>query len=318
LSIVIQGRNDNYAGQMVGRLNNMISTASLMAAEADLPIEIILVEWNPPLQERPIAEEILRSPEVVAHAPVRIITVPGEVHRQVPHHKAHPIFEHIAENVAFRRARGEFVLKTNIDNIMSPNTMQFLARRELRQDTVYRATYLEYDVILPNPPNPKEVLDWLFAESKLKDQARERYEELQPKYQHDTQVCTENDADWDNHPGATNPFYWAGSGDFVLTSLQNVFDAKGYPQIAQNYNTDDLIHCRLRKNGIKQVVLLPPCVTVHQNHRRINRVRANSRWIVDEHNFPKICEDPFAPLPTDMALGDDWGYPDHHFQETVL
>ena len=38
-------------------------------------------------------------------------------------HQAHPIFEHTAENVAFRRARGKFILKTNIDNILSPDTV---------------------------------------------------------------------------------------------------------------------------------------------------------------------------------------------------
>ena len=39
-------------------------------------------------------------------------------------------------------------------------------------------------------------------------------------------------------------------------------------QVAQNWQTDDLIHCRLRAAGARQVVLQPPCVTVHQNHRR--------------------------------------------------
>ena len=45
--------------------------------------------------------------------------------------------------------------------------------------------------------------------------------------------------------------------------------ANGFPdQVAQNWQTDDLIHCRLRAAGARQVVLQPPCVTVHQNHRR--------------------------------------------------
>ena len=79
--------------------------------------------------------------------PIRVIHVPTEIHMSMPHHKvgekrvggdrstvqscnggvlffsqAHPIFEHTAENIAFRRARGKFILKTNIDNILSPFT----------------------------------------------------------------------------------------------------------------------------------------------------------------------------------------------------
>ena len=41
--------------------------------------------------------------------------------------QAHPIFEHTAENVAFRRAKGKFILKTNIDNILSPDTAAWRA-----------------------------------------------------------------------------------------------------------------------------------------------------------------------------------------------
>ena len=83
---------------------------------------------------------------------------------------------------------------------------------------------------------------------------------------------------FDQHPGSHNDWYWAGSGDFVLVSREGVEAAGGYPEIAQNWQTDDLIHCRLRALGYRQVLLLPPCVTVHQNHRRVNRIRAGTRY----------------------------------------
>ena len=94
----------------------------------------------------------------------------------------------------------------------------------------------------------------------------------------------------------------------------------GYPEIAQNYATDDMIHCRLRKLNYKQLILMPPCVTVHQNHARVNRVRANTRWILTEENLKDKCADPFQALPTDgaaMGVGD-WGYPDVEFEELVV
>merc|ERR1711933_37347 len=114
------------------------------------------------------------------------------------------------------------------------------------------------------------------------------------------------------------PFYWAGSGDFVLASRDLLLRVHGYPQVAQNWQTDDLIHCRLRAVGIRQVVLQPPCVTVHQNHRRINRVRASTRWVITDGNFQEICRSPFRPLPTETGLGDDWGFPREQLEEHVL
>mmetsp|Transcript_34310 Transcript_34310/g.102537 ORF Transcript_34310/g.102537 Transcript_34310/m.102537 type:complete len:295 (+) Transcript_34310:1-885(+) len=294
-----------------------------MLHEAGLPAEIIVVEWNPPVEKEPIADVISGAPGTEGSVPIRVIRVPPAVHMTLPHHKAHPIFEHIAENVAFQRARGRFLLKTNIDNIMSPDTVLFLARRQLREDAVYRATYIEYDVDKPETEGlePKALLDWLFSRSDMLTDVNLQLGELSGQYPEDTAICLNGDAGPRAAEGGAKrprPFYWAGSGDFVLASRELVRHVHGYPQIAQNWQTDDLIHCRLRAAGARQVVLQPPCVTVHQNHRRINRVRSSTRWVVTDANFQDICNAPFKPLPTETGLGDDWGFAAVDFEERVL
>ena len=156
------------------------------------------------------------------------------------------------------------------------------------------------------------------------ESAQKNQEELGRKYGHDVHTCTYGGSEesfpfsFSEHPGNENEWYWAGSGDFVLVSRNGVEAIGGYPEIAQNWQTDDLIHCRLRAIGYKQVLLLPPCVTVHQNHRRINRIRAGTRWIVTDDNMDHVCKHPFEPLPTDRAPVHGWGYPGVQFPEVEI
>eukprot|EP00927_Polykrikos_kofoidii_P047224 TRINITY_DN41323_c0_g1_i1.p1 TRINITY_DN41323_c0_g1~~TRINITY_DN41323_c0_g1_i1.p1 ORF type:complete len:645 (-),score=101.20 TRINITY_DN41323_c0_g1_i1:431-2365(-) len=325
LSVVVQCRNDNYGGNMLLRLNRMLSTARLMLFEARIPAEIIVVEWNPPAGSLPLVDvvESTFGADIARAVPIRIIQVPPEVHMKIPHHKAHPIFEHTAENVAFRRARGRFILKTNMDNILSPDTVRFIQRRQLMEDAVYRATYLEYDVDQPETDGftPAELLSWLFTRPDLLRNANQQSAELREKFPEDADVCEAGHVEGitsGSRAAVVRPFYWAGSGDFVLASRAFIFHVRGYPEVSQNWQTDDLIHCRLRAAGARQIVLQPPCVTVHQNHQRINRVRASTRWVITDSNFEETCRSPFRPLPTQISGGDDWGFPKHDFVEWVL
>jgi hypothetical protein len=49
-----------------------------------------------------------------------------------------PLFQMIGKNVGIRRARGEFVLATNIDILFSDELFQFLATRSLKHGEMYR------------------------------------------------------------------------------------------------------------------------------------------------------------------------------------
>eukprot|EP00397_Hematodinium_sp_SG-2012_P033611 GEMP01035933.1.p1 GENE.GEMP01035933.1~~GEMP01035933.1.p1 ORF type:complete len:428 (+),score=120.10 GEMP01035933.1:57-1340(+) len=206
LSIIVQARNDDYAGRMLERFNNFLQTSAYLLEKAGVDddfAEILVVEWNPPSNAGPLAEAIQ---QLSAKIPIRVITVPKEVHESIPHHKAHPLFEHVAENVAFRRAKGRFVLKTNIDNIWSPALAHFLAKRTLREDNVYRATYLEYDVVEAElNGQPEALLSWLFEERGLREQAAEKLETLMAMYPEDVHVC-ESGSVIEDHPGATTPW----------------------------------------------------------------------------------------------------------------
>jgi len=318
LTVIVQCRNDDYGGHMLLRLQRMLMTTGRMLHSTGVPSEIIIVEWNPVFNVAAIHEEIQREPGMET-VPIRVIQVPTAVHMSMPHHKAHPIFEHTAENVAFRRAKGQFILKTNIDNILSPDTILFIARRQLDPRVVYRATYMEYDVTCPEAEgkNADELIEWLFSREELITGMNLEAADLRDKYPEDASVCSEGHHE-KVRSGSPRPFYWAGSGDFVLASRRLILEVHGYPEVAQNWQTDDLIHCRLRAAGARQVVLQPPCVTVHQNHRRINRVRASTRWVITDKNFKEVCDNPFRPLKTEIGLDGSWGFLNDHFEEHVV
>ena len=68
----------------------------------------------------------------------RIISVPAVLHQRFKYADRVQFFQMIAKNVAIRRARGRFVLATNIDIIFSDELMQYIARQQLDPTKMYR------------------------------------------------------------------------------------------------------------------------------------------------------------------------------------
>ena len=91
----------------------------------------------------------LRWPEGELPCEVRFVEVPEEVHRRFPHADVIPLHQMIAKNVGIRRARGEFVLVTNLDIVFSPALMRFLAAGNLQHGAMYRLDRLDVASNLP-------------------------------------------------------------------------------------------------------------------------------------------------------------------------
>jgi len=103
----------------------------------NLPSELIVVEWNPP-PDRPRLRDALRWPETFGACHVRFIEVSDELHRRYAHSDRLPLYQMIAKNVGIRRARGQFILATNIDILFSDELVAFLAERQLDTGRMYR------------------------------------------------------------------------------------------------------------------------------------------------------------------------------------
>jgi len=137
LSVVVTARNDDHGGNLLGRVQIFVNGWIAQARRYNLPSELIIVEWNPPV-DRPRLQEVLRWPEEFGPCDVRFIEVPPELHRRYKHAEALPLYQMIAKNAGILRARGRFILATNIDILFSNELMAFLAEQHLDAGRMYR------------------------------------------------------------------------------------------------------------------------------------------------------------------------------------
>ncbi len=142
LSVVVTTRNDNHGHNPLIRTQAFLDGVAWHANRIKLPTEVIFVEWNPPPDREPL-QKVLSWPEPTEFFHSRIITVPNEIHRRYKGSHFLQLYQMIAKNVGIRRARGEFVLATNIDILFSMELMDYFAGRPLTSGYVYRTDRID-------------------------------------------------------------------------------------------------------------------------------------------------------------------------------
>jgi hypothetical protein len=159
LSVVATSRNDNHGGNMLRRMQIFINGLLEQCRRHQLDAELILVEWNPP-SDNPSLADVLSWQTEGSPCVVRIIQVPPELHDQLNHSASLPLFQMIAKNVGIRRARGQFVLATNIDLLFSDELFSFIASRQLQPGAVYRLDRYDAESDVPLNAPLSEQLDY--------------------------------------------------------------------------------------------------------------------------------------------------------------
>lgn len=137
LSLVVATRNDDHGGNLLGRTQIFLDGWLTHARRYNIPSELIFVEWNPPADRPPLAEA-LEWPADFGPCAVRIIQVPAEVHQRYEHAAGLPLYQMIGKNIGIRRARGRFILATNIDILFSNELAAFLGAQQLQENRLYR------------------------------------------------------------------------------------------------------------------------------------------------------------------------------------
>jgi hypothetical protein len=137
LSVVVTARNDDHGGNLLRRMQTFVNALLAQAKRHAVPIELVVVDWNPPPEKPPLIEA-LHWPADLGPVEVRFIEVPPLLHKTFRHSAALPLYQMIAKNVGIRRARGQFVLATNIDVVFSHELFAFFAQRRLEPGCMYR------------------------------------------------------------------------------------------------------------------------------------------------------------------------------------
>jgi hypothetical protein len=149
LTIVATTRNDNHGGDLLKRTKAFMNSVYVQAKKFGLPLELLIVEWNPPT-DRPLLKEALPVPPEDTPVSLRYVVVPPELHSTYRFSQALPLYQMIAKNVGIRRAKGQFILCTNIDILFSDENFEVLAQKNLVEGIFYRANRCDV---------PKEVMD---------------------------------------------------------------------------------------------------------------------------------------------------------------
>jgi len=156
LSVVLCGRNDDYRRDYLKRLQTFVSGLNHFCAQYALSCQVVFVEWNPPVDRPPIKQAINWG----EHVGVKTVTVPASIDAQFPVNRGKStLHEFIAKNAGIRRADGQFILSCTSDLVFSPELIQYLARRELTKDTVYRTTRVNVKA-LPDAVPPAQAPDF--------------------------------------------------------------------------------------------------------------------------------------------------------------
>jgi hypothetical protein len=287
LSIVATSRNDDHGGGLLRRMQIFASGLLEQARRHGLRAELILVEWNPPA-DRPRLAEALSWPRELGPCAVRIIEVPLELHQRFKYADKLPLFQMIAKNAGIRRARGRFVLATNVDLLFSDELVRFMASAQLDPDCMYRVD--RYDV-RPDVPMGVPVTEQLefcrrhilrvntafgsYSE-RWSHGVRRRLLEALPvpprplardTFDRDT-LRRLGRRLMDRTPRARGARHKNGCGDFTLLSRQRWWHLRGYPEWEMYSMHLDSVLCHMAcEDGAREVILQNPHRLYHIEHR---------------------------------------------------
>lgn len=200
LSIVATTRNDNHGGDLIDRTMCFVKGIYHQAQKFNLSVELIIVEWNPP-KDKPLLKEVLPKPSPDQPVSIRYIIVPNEIHKEFRFGEKIPLYQMIAKNVGIRRAKGTYVLCTNIDLIFSDACFELLAKRKLEENIFYRANRCDI---------PKDVMKLNTVEAQLDYGNKNMTKRLGKAY------------NYRNINGFPNFFFWFPNALFLLDKILGI------------------------------------------------------------------------------------------------
>lgn len=318
LSIVTASRNDNYGGRLEERMTNFIESISFLASRYSLPVELIIVDWNPPSNKKKLSE-IFSSAYAHEFCTMRFIEVPESLHATITTSHMTPFYESHGKNVGIRRAFGEYVLTTNNDLIFSEKLFTEFARRTLSQDSFYRVN--RYEVQVPIDPHGT-------FEDKQK-QCRENWffvAHVNHTVYRFPQVSAFRYIRWilsSIKKSALSPFYtnfltttgihFAVAGDFMLMSKENWMKFRGFHEFPAMGLQDALMCSMAASTGLKQIIF--DGEIFHQEH---NRSEKDGRPGADNGVLEWRTREMLATCTPWITNDLSWGFKDVELPETIF
>jgi hypothetical protein len=282
LTLVAASRNDDHGGNTLYRTQIFIDSFLEQCERHQIPAELILVEWNPPGDRAPLAE-VIRWDHQNAWVDCRVITVPYERHVLIRFSRVLPFFQMIAKNVGIRRARGEFILATNIDILFSNELMALIARKPFRADRLYRCDRFDVDSTISKDIPLDEKLQFACRNLIRRNHRSGPPEMASAQIEGAPLEVTLNAALASGHfeletedglsaliAKAGIPLYWLhlnACGDFTLLHRDAWAKIGGYAEFEMfSLHLDSLGVATAHLSGFRETWLPPPAVCFHIEH----------------------------------------------------
>lgn len=337
LTIVVTARNDDHGGNLIQRMQLFVNGLLEQCQRYQLNAELLLVEWNPPLDKPRLAQALFWPVDSVP-CRVRIIEVPSEIHQRFKYADRLPLFQMIAKNVGIRRARGWFILTTNIDILFSGDLMHFMASRRLKKGHMYRVD--RYDVSADIPLDlPIETKLEYCQQHVIRINDREGTRNVHSGSYHAVYPARtwrswlhEVVQDWGLRPTTTwSRLHTNACGDFTLMAREHWFALHGYPEFEMySLHLDSLLCHAAHHGGARERVLRDPMRIYHIEHATGSgwtpegKIKLNNR--LKTAGIPQLDHDQFAAWATQMRgerrpiiFNDEtWGLANEDFPETTL
>ena len=308
VSVVVTSRNDDRGGGMLHRMQVFMNGLLRQADQHRLPLELIIVEWNPPAGAKRLAE-VVNCAAAGPECRVRFIEVPAAVHAKVPHADRIALFQFIAKNVGIRRAAGDYVLATNLDVLLSPALMAFLASDRLSPDCFYRVDRYDVEGRVPSDADIGAQLDYCAAHVVLVHSVRGM---------HKPTLATAL-ARWFSNRFGVDPsagaIHTQACGDFTLMAREQWHTLGGYPELPSHAYVDGLLCYMAASSGLRQVILQEPHRVYHQEHAGMFLGSSDERPVMDYQQYRAWCEEMVRTRRPLHVNGDDWGFGRESFKE---
>lgn len=286
LSVVCASRNDDHGGDPLIRTQIFVNSFARQCELLKLDAELIIVDWNP-VAGRPGLAGVLQLPEESNYCKGRVITVPTSLHQRFKYSEKLPFLQMVAKNVGIRRAKGDFIVATNIDIIFSQELMDFIAKRRLDPGKMYRVDRYDIKAGIPadftleqtleyawkNPIRtnrrfgPAALTEHLYGHEQFKKHCVPNPEFFETLSGFET---VHHDGAWLVCPDGGVPMgdvHTNACGDFTLLSKEAWDHIAGYAEFASySFNIDSVGVYAAHYGGYEEISLLPPCVCFHIEH----------------------------------------------------
>jgi hypothetical protein len=323
LSAVVVARNDDHGGAFLERMQLFVADLLESCGRYGLPLELIVVEWNPD-PARAGLRTALEWP-VTPPAQVRIVTVPLESHRRLAHADRIPLFQMIGKNVGIRRARGEFVLATNVDLLFSRELIEWLAARKLESGTLYRIDRTDVPARIVGS-TLDDRLDFC-AENVLRVHRRDGTyaPDQSPGPMRRLGAALEHWRALVGRRASYNDAFANAAGDFTLLARADWLKLRGYPEIHRwSLYQDGLLCCAAIGSGLKVDVLAAPMRLYHMEHEQgfdtfaVKRTNPKLGLALSYDEYRSWALELLRGNGTPWRDSDDWGLASEELPETRI